>query len=476
MPRGGARKGAGRPKAAEHTLVAFRKARGKRRDDDEEEGIREVPYATTARELIRAIRKRVTSTGGGVATVKTPQIDQWTQGAVNYDLTHALYNEWPLVRTAVDWAVDTALENGYRTESDSEEAKKLCDKVGQVLGIDNRILPRWILALHRDGNIFEEIRWGKIDDEGFEQYTVPTQLFPIPASEMGYKWRNERGQEVEWAQSTGVGVWKPLKRDNLTAEAWRPDGYDPFGTPIVSSVIGDVEELLKFETDFREIIRWYIKPLWHILVGTPDKPASATLLQDVKDSWEDREPNTDLITAGNIKIESHGVELPDVEQYVTYHDNKLVDGLQSPFSHVLRSANQASASEIRANSFSRVVFIQRWLKRQLEQFFRTVLAVNNIKAEVKVVFKPLRSIPLFDKIKLFVQLLDPQGVQLSDETRLEIENQLRMELLDVPRDDTLKQTTQPMPGQQGLFSRFRRRILRTQTPEQEEEKTESEGG
>jgi hypothetical protein len=40
-----------------------------------------------------------------------------------------------------------------------------------------------------------------------------------------------------------------------------------------------------------------------------------------------------------------------------------------------------------------------------------------------------------------------------------------MELLDVPRDDTLQLNVQPMPGQQGLFGKIKKMVTRSQTDE-----------
>ena len=137
--------------------------------------------------------------------------------------------------------------------------------------------------------------------------------------------------------------------------------------------------------------------------------------------------------------------------------------MQTPFIHVLKNASQASASEIRDNTLSRVVFLQLWLKRELESIFQTVLVKNNLKAKIRVVFQPLRAITLKDKVTFYIELLNPQKVQLSDQTRLEVEQKLRMELLSLPRDDTLQQNIQPMPGHQGLLGKVKQAITGKQT-------------
>ena len=453
MPRGGYRRNAGRPRkeSAERKPVMFKRYDSRRRNDDDED--QPVRSYVPLQKLVQDIRRR--ASGSVVAAVRSSSAD-WVQGTVDYALTHSLYDDWPLVKSAVDWAIDTALENGYRVESDNEEAKKLCDRLGEVLRVDTTILPRWIWGIHVDGNVFEEVRWGSVDVEG-KSYSAPIQLFPIPASEVRYKWKDKSGQEIEWGQADSTGQVKALKLETLLVEAWRPDGYNPFGTPMISSVLDDVETLLTFQTDYRDIVKWYLKPLWHVKVGTPDKPASDTLLDSIKSNWEDREPNTDLITAGNIEIMEHGIgeRMPPVTEFFNYHDAKQSDGLQSPFTHVLRMSSQASAAEIRDNSLSRVVFIQRWLKRKLEQIFAEVLEKNNIEATVRVVFQPLRALTLKDKAEIYLRLLNPQQVTLSDESRLEVEQKIRMEILGVPRDDSLVQQKEPMPGQQGLVNRVR---------------------
>ena len=465
MARGGLRKRAGRPSSAEDlsAKVFYYRRKGTPVPTSDDEGMPSNPQEI--RKLIRDIRKR--ASGGGAAVV-TNVGTGYAQSTINYAITHSLYEDWPLVKSAVDWAIDTALENGYRIESDNPEAKQLCDRLGEVLKLDTVVLPRWIHSLHIDGNIFDEIRWGQVQLDpvaGGTSYTAPTQFFPIPAGEMRYKWKDTSGQEVVWAQITPTGTPKDLDPLNLIVEAWRPEGYNPFGTPIISSVIDDVETLLNFETDYNQVMKWYVKPLWHVMVGTPDKPASDTLLASVKGNWEIRQPNTDLITAGNVKIETHGLgtTIPPLADYLGHHDAKQVDGLQTPFIHVLKNASQASASEIRDNTLSRVVFLQLWLKRELEAIFQTVLVKNNLKAKIRVVFQPLRAITLKDKVTFYIELLNPQKVQLSDQTRLEVEQKLRMELLSLPRDDTLQQNIQPMPGHQGLLGKVKQAITGKQT-------------
>jgi len=478
---GGVRSGAGRPRKAVPTTegkgIAWYHRGGVRPgDEDEDRGvpvnIQEIRKLTTR--LTRDIRKRLTT--GGAATISTQGGGaDWVQSTVNYALTHSLYVDWPLVKSAVDWAIDTALENGYRIESEDQRGKEICDKLGEVLKLDTDVLPRWIWAYHVDGNVFDEVRNGTVEMlEGGGNFTGPVQLFPIPADQVRYKWKDAKGQEVEWGQVEQSGQVKPLKTETLLLQAWRPEGYDPYGTPIISSVLDDVETLITFQTDYRDIVKWYIKPLWHVKVGTAEKPASETLLASVKNNWEDREPDTDLITAGNIEIMEHGIgdKMPAVDNYLNYHDSKQTDGLQSPFIHVLRNASQASAGEIRDNTLSRVVFIQRFLKRNLEDLFRKVLEANNIKAVVRVVFQPLRALTLKDKMEFYLKLLNPQQVQFSEESRLEVEQKIRMELLGLPRDDSLKQVKEPMPGQQGLFGRVKNAITGQPSKEDQEIKQE----
>lgn len=461
MPKGGARQGAGRPRKltaeSKGPQVFYFKKRGKRVGDEDESRRPISPQGV--RKLIHDIRKRTTGMGGKatIASLGTG----WTGSEVDYALTHSLYEDWPLVKSAVDWAIDTALENGYRIESEDQRAKEVCDKLGEVLKLDTDVLPRWIWAYHVDGNVFDEVRTGTVEMlEGGGNFNGPVQLFPIPASQMQYRWKDATGKEVEWSQVGQTGQVTPLNVETLLIQVWRPEGYNPFGTPIISSILDDVETLITFQTDYRDIIKWYVKPLWHVLVGTPEKPASDTLLASVRGNWEDREPNADLITAGNVKIEEHGIgdKMPAVNEYLNYHDSKEVDGLQSPFIHVLRNASQASAGEIRDNTLSRIVFIQRFLKRNLEQLFKQVLEQNNIKSVVRVVFQPLRALTLKDKMEFYLKLLNPQLVLLSDESRLEVEQKIRMELLGVPRDDSLVQQKEPMPGQQGLLGGLKSRL------------------
>ena len=479
MPRGGSRKGAGRPRKATPTTegkgIAWFHHSGRRRDEDDEFGgvpinVQEIRKLSTR--LTRDIRKRLTS--GGAATVATQAGADWVASTVNYALTHSLYEDWPLVKSAVDWAIDTALENGYRIESEDERAKEICDKLGEVLKLDTDVLPRWIWAYHVDGNVFDEVRTGTVEMVEGGNFNGPVQLFPIPADQVRYKWKDATGKEVEWGQVEQAGQVKSLKTETLLIQAWRPEGYNPYGTPIISSVLDDVETLITFQTDYRDIVKWYVKPLWHVKVGTAEKPASDTLLASVKDNWEDREPDTDLITAGNIEIMEHGIgdKMPAVNEYLNYHDSKEVDGLQSPFIHVLRNASQASAGEIRDNTLSRIVFIQRFLKRNLEDLFRKVLEQNNIKAVVRVIFQPLRALTLKDKMDFYLKLLNPQLVLLSDESRLEVEQKIRMELLGVPRDDSLVQQKEPMPGQQGLLGKVKSAIVgKPKSSPEEEAKT-----
>ena len=479
MPRGGARKGAGRPKTqATVGSGALHYHRPRKRSLDEDDRGEYVPLDTFKSQFLTDLAKLKKQVRGGKAQI-TDQIGQWTGTGINYATTHALYEEWPLVRSAVDWAIDTVLENGYRTESEDAKAKELIDRFCQAAHIDDEILPRWILALHLDGDIFQELRWSQVETDTAGTFSAPTQLFPLPTDAMQYRYKDVTGREVQWTQFAGgrpiAGLEEGFKKD-FQHWSWRPVATNPYGTPIIGSILDDVETLINFQTDYREIIKWYVKPFWHVKVGTPDKPASDTLLTSVRDNWEDRDPNTDLITAGNIEIVEHGIggKALNVEEYLTYHDNKQVDGLQSPFTHILRNANQASASEIRDNSLSRIVYIQRWLKRKLEELFRVVLEANNIKSEVKVSFQPLRSITLKDRVDRYIKLLDPQNVQLDDETRIEVVNRLRMELLDIPRDDTLKLTVQPMPGQQGLIGRLRSAIKPTVTSTPKNQPTEEE--
>lgn len=472
MPRGGTRKGAGRPKSqATVGSGTLHYHRPRRRRVDEEDRGEYVPLDQFKTQFLNDLSKLRKQVRGGKAQI-TDQAGQWSGTGIDYATTHALYEDWPLVRSAVDWAIDTVLENGYRTESEDVRAKELIDKFSQIIHLDDEILPRWILAAHLDGDIFQETRWGQIESET-GTFTAPTQLFPLPANAMRYKYVDMKGNEVQWTQFAGgrpiEGLEDGFKKD-FQHWSWRPVGTNPYGTPIIGSILDDVETLIKFQTDYREIVKWYVKPFWHVKVGTPEKVASDAQIKDVNDKWEAREPDTDLISAGNITIEEHGIgaKALTVEEYLNYHDNKQVDGLQSPFTHILRNANQASASEIRDNSLSRVVYIQRWLKRKLEELFKLILEANNIKAEVKVSFQPLRAITLKDRIDRYIKLLDPMRVTLSKETRLEIEQRLRMELLDVPRDDSLVQINEPTPGQQGLFSRIRGRITGTPKPPVEE--------
>jgi len=470
LPRGGKRSGAGRPRkqttVGSGTLHYHRPRKHNPDEDDRGVPVSLDTFKTQFLSELAKLQKRVRS---GKAQI-TDQTGQWAGTGINYATTHALYEDWPLVHSAVDWAIDTVLENGYRTESIDAKAKELIDKFCQAVHMDDEILPRWILSIHLDGDIFQELRWSQVETDTAGTFTAPTQLFPLPADVMRYKYKDETGKEVLWTQFKGgrpiAGLEEGFKKE-LQHWSWRPVGTNPYGTPVICSILDDVETLINFQTDYREIIKWYVKPFWHVLVGTPDKPTSDTLLKAVRDNWEDRDANTDLITAANIDIKEHGIggNVVDVEPYLTYHDNKQVDGLQSPFTHILRSANQASASEIRDNSLSRVVYIQRWLKRKMEELFTLVLTANNVKAEVKATFQPLRAITLKDRVDRYIKLLNPVQVQLDDKTRLEVVNRLRMELLDVPRDDTLQLNVQPMPGQQGLFGKIKKMVTRSQTDE-----------
>lgn len=423
----------------------------KRRDEDD--GIYPV-------DLLKSLSKLRKQTLGGSAgkSVVEPLGGQWNGSGYNYTLLQELYSDWPLVRSAVDWAIETALENGYRTESDSEEAKTLCDGWARTVHLDDEVLPRWIQSIHLAGDVFEETPWGSVEIESGKTYSAPALSKPLNPAEMRYQ-RGQKGENLIWQQDVNVTPKPQWKVDDpaFLHYAWRSIGNSPFGIPIISSIIDDVSAVIRFQNQWGPIMEWYQKPFWHVKVGTPDKPASGTLLEDVKGHWEDREPNTDLITAGNITIEEHGIgaNMPNPEPYLKQRDHSIVDGLESPFTHILMGATQASAEEIRENTLGRIIFIQRWLKRKLEGIFAQILLKNNIKAEVKVSFQPLRAITLKDRVDRYISILNPVQVQLDDETRIEVVNQLRMILLDMPRDNSLKLSVQPMPGQQGLIGRFR---------------------
>jgi hypothetical protein len=451
LTRGGARRNAGRPRKTSELKPAIYYG-GKKRA---EEGVN--PY-----ELLSKLRELRKQGNAGKALVETGLSTQAIGSGYNYTIQRELYSDWPLARSAIDWAIDTALENGYRTESKNAEAKMLCDGWAKLIHLDDEVLPRWILSWHTDGDIFEERVWGSADiptgtGGQTKPYKVPTTIKPLDAQYMQYT-RDPDGGNLQWGQYINgqmrAGPWKP---DDVSFShyAWRAVGSSLFGTPIVASIIEDVTLLLALEKDWGEIVEWYIKPLWLILVGTPDKPASDTLLSTFKTNWENRLPNTDLIAPGNVKIEEHGAgkNQLDMAPFLKYHNDKMVDGLESPLTHSLQSANQASASEIRSNAFSRIGLLQRIIKRKLEEIFTQILTQNNIQDEVKITFQPLREMVLVDRVDRLIKLLDPIHVSLSDQTRMEAEQQLRMVFLDLTRDDTLKPSVSPMPGQQGLFSR-----------------------
>jgi len=380
-----------------------------------------------------------------------------------------VYRGFPLVSYAVEKMAEQAVGPGFYLRGDNPRAMSIVEEFNDRVNLRLQLL-RVAKELLLYGNCFMERRFDalKVDLKDEFQATrlgnlVDVQILPVTTMRVV----PEPSKGLRGYVQLIMGVHRKMPpecvahfRFNVVGGAI---GSDFYGMGVVQPILDYVDQLRAMEDYMLRIMRRYASPKVHWRLGDPEHMPRPQDLAEWAGSLKTVSPDEDYVSS---YLAQATVLEPDLrarfEEYLDHYLMMVVAGLQDPT--VILSTTKTRVSDASATAM-------------LESQTRKVNALRDAMKELvqDLIFKPLiaqagldpRECPSLawgqvpvqspeSRLEQLLGLLNPQTVQVSEETRRDIEKLLRQELeLDAWREGQeppLSPRRETRRGERGVWS------------------------
>lgn len=318
--------------------------------------------------LSESLTSPTTKQGKGVVRPDLQFVEHFLKGEQkninDWKLYIKAYKQIPLVTSAIDVKIDNAIQTFHITDG-KDELKEILKKLIARFNL-TEFFYNAAKQMLIYGNSFVEI---VKDDEGIVDLKIldPLMMF-VNRNEYG---NFVEGQEDAYLQYLPHDPMKPIKfrEDEIVHFKWNPLGESAYG----NSIIGPLLTILGIKTNTEEnlaiIIDRYAAPLIHFKVGTPDRPATQGEIDAMSTDLENIQADSELVTDDRVDSNVIGVEgeAMNLGPPLSYIDNQVIAGLQTPMVLLGRGDVDRAAAEVQQDMFDRQSkILQRVVKRTVE--------------------------------------------------------------------------------------------------------------
>ncbi len=237
-----------------------------------------------------------------------------------------------------DWSLD---------DFDSSEYKDVTEKL-EVFGKDLRTVDNWIiknrvelevafstasqsherfLAHAKDklmrwkawskgpkkrykGQLLQRLNTQPVVDVDREQVSAPISGELVELKPLDPLWmrinRDAFGNVTGFVQWGLTPIPQAIIAEKLVFLRWMPKSWaheNAYGTSILMPVQRQISFFIQAEEDMKVFWHQYAKPMLVVAGGTPDKPYPAGQLTGLQNKFAARQPNTDAVVPGDVKVE-----------------------------------------------------------------------------------------------------------------------------------------------------------------------------
>lgn len=360
---------------------------------------------------------------------------------VDWYRVERVYRSFPLVSYAVEKMAEQAVGPGFYLRGDNPLAMSIVEEFSDRVNLKLQLL-RVAKELLLYGNCFMERRFDTLEVDPKDEFTatrvgnlVDVQILPVTTMRVV----PEPFKGLRGYVQVIMGVHRKMPREcvahfkfNVVGGAI---GSDFYGMGVVQPILDYVDQLRTMEDYMLRIMKRYASPKIHWRLGDAEHMARPQDLAEWAENLRTVSPDEDYVSS---YLAQAAILEPDLrarfEEYLDHFLMMVVVGLQDPT--VILSTTKSRVSDASATAM-------------LEAQTRKVNALQDAMRELvqDLIFKPLiaqagldaRECPrLFwgevpvespaGRLENLLKLLNPQTVQVSEETRRDVERVLRQEL------------------------------------------------
>lgn len=267
------------------------------------------------------------------------------------------------VHSAVNSLANMSVGEGYWTECENENAKKIVDDFAEAVGLD-----QFLLKIVKKKLIYGFCPVERWFVKGPPVGNLKLKLLP---PQTVYFLRTKKGKHLGYKQQFSGSQGVDFKVNEIV---WFTYGLGPYGCSLVGSVLPLLKAKAQTNKDMPKVIHRYGSPLtvWQTKGD----------VTNLKDAVTDREPNEDIflghVDEGDTRFST--VEMDPRGRFDNYIDKIIIgilEGLQAPSLQWFRNATEASATKLMEIVERHVSGIQRYMKRVVEREIFTVLLARH---------------------------------------------------------------------------------------------------
>ncbi len=374
------------------------------------------------------------------------------------------FRSFPMVTYAVNEFAEQTTGPGFYIRGDNPRAVDLIQKFADHVNLD-QLLIRTARELAITGNCFWErrfdslqkdprdpfklIRYGNLVEVAILPYTT-MKIVPDPYTgadpSRGYT-QIIFGRYIQFAPEQ-IAHFK----FNVSGGAI---GSDFYGMGLIQPVLDYVESLQEMQLYMRLIMRRYAAPKVHWKLGSDQYPPKPEDVKSLQSDLKTIRPDEDYISSYLVQGE---VLEPDLrarfEEMVKQFTLTTISGLENPSLILSMSATRVSDASANAmmEAWNRKAATVQTVMKELVQdlLFKQIVAQNGLPLSEtpELMWNPAKAEEPKERLGRLIQLLDPTRVDVTPQTRRDIENMLRQELeLEPIEPAEALVPTEPMPMQ-----------------------------
>jgi hypothetical protein len=118
--------------------------------------------------------------------------------------------------------------------------------------------------------------------------------------------RDAFGNVIGWLQWGLSPIPISIPNEKIVVLRWMPKSWareNAYGTSILMPVQRHISMIIQAEEDMKTWWHQYAKPMLAVYAGTPDKPYPMPAIQGLVSQFSNRQPNTDAVVPGDVKME-----------------------------------------------------------------------------------------------------------------------------------------------------------------------------
>lgn len=295
------------------------------------------------------------------------------------------YQKDPAVMAAVDYISEQIAGVGFYTvcEPGFEDAKKIVNEFCASVNMDS-LLMQTSKEVVPSGNCF----WEKIRSTKGENKGKLVSLKILPLSSMKYIQRDKFGRVQSFIQQIGAEKVE-FAADEIIHFCLNPVDGSAWGTGILHSLATTktidertlrpalLDIKARLEDDIQRIVHRYAAPkrLWKF-EGVGDEK----LREEYAPTIQEAPTDADFVTNKPVEVDSLDINPASrFDGFIDYISSQFVQGLQTPMTRLFTTPGftEASATEATKMSDRKIMFLQRFLARDVEkEVFEVVLREN----------------------------------------------------------------------------------------------------